>query len=94
MNKKIYEINNLRDFIIVVIGAIAIFFVLTVFYMWIWKVAIVALFPFMPMPSFWQFVGLEILANVFFKNNNDSSWIQFKAIGGGEEVSGKDNNIK
>lgn len=92
MNKLFINIETIGQLVVFIILIIALFFVLTVFHMWIFKVAVMPFLPFaMEMPSFWQFVGWEILANVFFKNA-DSSWFRIKTIGG--EVNGESQDIK
>lgn len=47
--------------------AVAIWFALTTFYLWIYGVVAVKIFG-LPALSFWQFVGLEMLCTHFFKS--------------------------
>lgn len=74
---EIFEANSIGEIIGIILLIGAIWFALTVFHLWLWKVIAVAIFN-LPDLSLWQFVGLQILIENLIRPL-DFSKIKFKA---------------
>jgi hypothetical protein len=53
------------EFLCLLILAIAVWFVLNVFYLWLWDIIAIKIFA-LPALSFWQMIGLRLLVRSFF----------------------------
>lgn len=58
--KKVIAINGGFQLLIFILVTLGLLFVSIVFQLWLWKVIMVAVFG-LPMLTFWQMVGLDIL---------------------------------
>lgn len=66
---ELFKISTVGEFFGLLLLAIAIWFALTTFYVWLWKVIAVGIFE-LPKLSFWQFVGLELLTRSLTAHND------------------------
>lgn len=53
------------EFLCLLILAVAVWFVLNVFYLWLWNIIAIKIFS-LPALSFWQMIGLRLLVKSFF----------------------------
>lgn len=60
MEKKVIEIKTAGQLLLFTIVTIGLVFASFVFQLWLWKIIMVAIFG-LPMLTFWQMVGLNIL---------------------------------
>lgn len=66
---ELFKISTVGEFFGLLLLIIAIWFALTTFYLWLWKVIAVGIFG-LPQLSFWQFVGLELLTRSLTAHND------------------------
>ena len=63
-----YYANDFFSLIVAIILIVAIFIASMVLFLWLWKCIAVAVFG-LPMLTFWQGVGLQVLCSMLFKVN-------------------------
>jgi energy-coupling factor transporter transmembrane protein EcfT len=70
--KKVIEINGGFQLLIFILIVLGLLFASIVFQLWLWKIIMVAVFG-LPMLTFWQMVGLDLLFWTFTgKVNGDA----------------------
>jgi energy-coupling factor transporter transmembrane protein EcfT len=68
--KKIIAINGAFQLLIFILIVLGLLFASIVFQLWLWKIIMVAVFG-LPMLTFWQMVGLDLLFWTFTGKVND-----------------------
>lgn len=66
---ELFKISTVGEFFGLLLLIIAIWFALTTFYLWLWKVIAVGIFG-LPQLSFWQYVGFELLIRSLTAHND------------------------
>lgn len=70
--KRVIEINGGFQLLIFILITLGLLFVSIVFQLWLWKIIMVAVFG-LPMLTFWQMVGLDLLFWTFTGKVNDDA---------------------